>query len=134
MISRKIILQYIVLSQHVLYSLFPLLNFYSFLRSCGFAHLFVYYKAIVRHFTLNIASFWLFWYRILFLQTSMLGVTHISIWWCFWVCSHNDIFRFGLFTLFDVRSLYRKVSAFFTFSFVLFTSSIYLSDDIFIHI
>lgn len=93
--------------------------------------LLIYYKRVMRDLV-----FWIILFRLLrvfvlifFFKTSVFRIAHVSIRGSLGIRSNHNIFGLSLFTFFDIRSLNRKVSALFTFSLVLFTCRVYLSND-----
>ncbi len=124
-VRSEIVLQNVVLPQHVLDSFFPLFNLDVFLLVQRFATLFIYEKTVWQFAFYEALFFWLglwFW----FFEASMLRVAHVPIRWCLWARLHKNCFGFFLLVLFDVGCLDGQVSAFLTFPFVLFAPCINL--------
>ena len=132
----EVILEDIVLSQHILNALLALLDLYFlFVNLRRFGYFFINYKWMVWKCIFLIVFLYLFWHWILllFLKTAMLWVAHVSIWGGFRISPDNNGFRLWFLALFNIRCLNGQVSAFLTFTLVLFACSINLSNDILIH-
>lgn len=133
----EIVLEDIVLTQHILNALLAFLDLYFLLMNLRrFGYFLIDDKWMRWKRIFLIVFLWLFWHRIflLLLKTAVLRVAHISIRGRFRIRPYNNSFWLWLLVLFNVRCLNGQVSAFLTFTLVLFACRINLSNDIFIHL
>ncbi len=131
MVRCEVALQNVVLTQHVLNTLFALLDFNLLLGDCEFLVLLILDKTFMMHLLLVIVLLW-FWVGLVLVQTSVLRVTHVPVWRRFWDRSDYDSLRFSLFAFLHIRGLNRKISRLLALSFVLSTCWVYFSNDVFV--
>lgn len=132
-IGSEIVLQNIILPEHIFDSFFSFFNLNVFLLILWFHSLFIYQKA-VRDFVFDEALFLWFGTGIGLVETSMFGVTHVSVRRGFGSRLDDNSFGFVLFVFFDVGCLDGEISTFFTFSFVLFAACVNLANQLFVEL